>query len=134
MSNNTRLKRINEVKKPKLKIAKPIVEYEWFCGQKWQDMNEKALSVDPEHKPYVRGARSFPNLPDGWDDTKWIDVKRYRTWKCKSRNKKQFMKVKAGPIGWVRNFKDKIIEILGEDIYYNYTDTFLFKNLNDLIK
>ena len=29
---------------------------------------EQAISVDPDHREYVRAKRYFRNLPDAWDD------------------------------------------------------------------
>ena len=73
------------------KMAKLVVRNPNFsCGTKsFQGTREKALSLDPEHKPYVRGRRRYPNLPDGRSDTKWIRIK--KSWKYRTRKRKQWM-------------------------------------------
>jgi hypothetical protein len=72
------------------KMAKVVVRNPHFgCGTKaFAGTREKALSLDPEHKPHIRGSRKCPNLPDTYD-TKWIRVK--KSWKDRVRKKRQWM-------------------------------------------
>lgn len=52
---------------------------------------ERLLSVDEEHKPYIRSKRSINYLPNSWD-TQWIRRPK-KSWKEKSKNKHQYDKV-----------------------------------------
>jgi hypothetical protein len=52
---------------------------------------ERLLSVDEEHKPYIRGKRSTNYLPNSWD-TQWIRRPK-KSWKERSKNKHQYDKV-----------------------------------------
>jgi hypothetical protein len=75
----------------KLKVAKPCYRYDMWCGSKaFGGPREKSLAQDSMHKPYVRAARNANNLPDAWDDTKFI--KRQKSWKHRCKKKKQWMK------------------------------------------
>jgi hypothetical protein len=49
---------------------------------------ERKYSCDPEHKPYIRGKRSFRNLPEAWDDIPAFPIK--RSWK-RTKKRKQWM-------------------------------------------
>lgn len=75
------------------KMAKLVVRNPNFgCGTKaFSGTREKALSMDPENRQYVRGKRRYPNLPDGYSDTKWIKVRHFRCWKDRVRKKRQWM-------------------------------------------
>jgi hypothetical protein len=75
-----------------IKMAKLVMRNPHFhCGTKaFAGSYEKALSQDEDHKPYVRPSRNASNLPDSWDDTKWILVKRYRCWKDRVKKQKQW--------------------------------------------
>jgi hypothetical protein len=52
---------------------------------------ERLLSVDEEHKPYIRSKRSTNYLPNSWD-TQWIRRPK-KSWKERSKNKHQYDKV-----------------------------------------
>lgn len=49
---------------------------------------EKKYACDSEHKPYIRGRRSFSNLPDAWDEIPTSSIK--RSWK-RTKKRKQWM-------------------------------------------
>ena len=58
---------------------------------------EKALSLDEEHKPYVRGSRKWKSLPDTYD-TKWI--RRKKSWKHRAKKEHQWVKHAMHPTEW----------------------------------
>lgn len=92
----------------KLKMAKPVYRNPMFmCGVKaFGGPREKALSLDEEHKPYVRGARKYPHLPDAWSDTKFI--RRKKSWKHRVKKRHQWMPHFIVPSEWafIRDIRD----------------------------
>lgn len=71
-----------------MKRARPVYQFSFFIGTKSSCNNERALSVDPDIKPFVRAKRRNKNLPDSYD-TKWI--RRQRSWKHRCKKAKQWM-------------------------------------------
>jgi hypothetical protein len=67
---------------------------------------EKALSLDKDHKPYVRGARTWHHLPDSYDDTKWLV--RYRSWKHRVKKRHQWVAhvMRPNEWAWIRGIRD----------------------------
>lgn len=72
-----------------MKRAKPVYTMSNYIGTKASCNVERALSVDPEIKPFVRAKRSNKNLPNSYD-TKWI--RRQRSWKHRARKASQHIK------------------------------------------
>jgi len=108
MSKNTRINRITqEEKKVKLKIARPVPEFEIYHTRKWCDKNERQKCVSKEHKPYIRGKRGKAQQPNSYD-TQWIDTVSLKSWKHTSRKKKQWMKHKISKSEWVAKHQEKI--------------------------
>jgi hypothetical protein len=138
MSKNTRLKRITKEKKEKLKVARPVPEFDIYHTRKWCDRNERTLSVSEEHKPYIRGKRLKAGQPNSWE-TQWISRSQVKSWKSVSRKKKQWMKHKVTKSEWLNKFQTKVDKFLKNvlpkfDFSGNYfyriqiTETYLFKN------
>ena len=91
-----------------MKVAKPIYRNPnlGFCGSKaFSGTREKALSLDKEHRPYIRGSRMYPHLPNDWD-TKFIP--RQRSWKTRVKKRHQWVKhiMTPGEWRWVRGIGD----------------------------
>ena len=55
----------------------------WKYYRRVKTTQERRYAADKEHKPYVRGKRSFASLPNSYDD---LYFRREKTWKA--RNKK----------------------------------------------
>jgi len=51
---------------------------------------ERKYACSPEHKPYVRGKRRLPYLPEAWDDIYASNKYNKRSWK-KIKKRKQWM-------------------------------------------
>lgn len=62
---------------------------------------ERRMSCSEEHKPFVRGKRSYRNLPNSWDD---ISIgRRTYGWKAYKKFKKNWMK-----LGKFRDFEERV--------------------------
>ena len=70
-----------------MKLSKLIIRINQWIGRKSSCMAEKRKSYDKEVRPYIRPKRRPRMLPDSWD-TKWINVRQFRSWKdrCKKRH------------------------------------------------
>jgi len=55
----------------------------WAYYRRIRTTQERRYAADTEHKPYLRGSRSFHNLPNAYDD---LYFRREKSWKA--RNKK----------------------------------------------
>ena len=73
------------------KLAKEIFRINKHVGN-YSTIQEKRISLDEIHKPYVRSKRSCNNLPDSYSNTRWIH--RIKNWKHKSKVKHQWEKHK----------------------------------------
>ena len=73
------------------KLAKEIFRINKYAGN-YSSIQEKRISLDEMHKPYVRSKRSCKNLPDSYTHTRWIH--RIKNWKHKSKVKHQWEKHK----------------------------------------
>lgn len=92
--------------KQKPKMARLVYRNPHFNVGTYSTHSEMAMSLDDEHKPYVRSKRNFSNLPDGYSDTKWI--RRCRSWKHRARKRHQWMKHAMHPSEWafIRNIRN----------------------------
>lgn len=73
------------------KLAKEIFRINKYAGN-YSSIQEKRISLDEMHKPYVRSKRKSKNLPDSYTHTRWIH--RIKNWKHKSKVKHQWEKHK----------------------------------------
>ena len=75
----------------------PVFNYDcWVSVRKKlcrrvEDRSERQLSVSEEHKPFVRGKRSLPNLPNNYDDYFYRKIGS-RCWKDMHRCQHQWQK------------------------------------------
>ena len=68
---------------------KPYIKLRKMCGKKaFSNSREKARW--DEDKEYVRSSRCPNNLPDAWDDTKFLP--RYKGWKHRTKVHRQFLR------------------------------------------
>lgn len=72
-----------------LKKAKDWIRY-GLSISKYNNLQEKKLCEDDEHKPYIRGKRRKNYLPDSYTYTRWIHRPGHMSWKTISKNKKQY--------------------------------------------
>lgn len=59
----------------------------WGYYRKIRTTQERRYATACEHKPYVRGRRSFRSLPNTYDDLRYTDEK---TWKARHKVRKQW--------------------------------------------
>lgn len=76
-----------------LKLAKEIFRFPKWT-RSYSSIQEKRLSLDEMHKPFIRKKRSFNNLPDCWTNTRWIHRFGNCSWKKRSKVKHQWEKHK----------------------------------------
>lgn len=70
-----------------MKIAKLIYKFDIWVRH-FSCKKEKALSLDEDHKQYIRAKRNKNHLPDSWTDTRWIS--KIKSWKNRSKVKHQY--------------------------------------------
>lgn len=59
----------------------------WGCYRQVSTTQEKRITCIDEHKPYIRGKRSFRSLPSAYDDISFV---REKNWKSRTKHRKQW--------------------------------------------
>ena len=54
----------------------------WSYYRRIQTTQERRYAADHEHRPFVRGRRSYANLPNSWDD---YYFRREKNWKARDK-------------------------------------------------
>jgi len=54
----------------------------WSYYRPIQTTQERRYAADPEHKPFIRGRRSFAMLPNSWDE---FYIRRQKNWKARDK-------------------------------------------------
>ena len=63
----------------------------WAYYRRIRTTQERRCAANPEHKPFVRGRRSFENLPNSWDDFYFC---REKNWKARDKKARWHWEVK----------------------------------------
>ena len=72
-----------------MKLSKLIYIIDRWA-RRFSSKREKALSLDEDHKKYIRAKRNKNHLPDSWSDTRWIP--KIKSWKNRSKVSHQYEK------------------------------------------
>jgi len=85
-------------------------KFYWSYYRRFRTTQERRYSRSDEHKPYIRGRRSFRSLPNAWDD---IGHDREKTWKARTKVKRQWLVNKALHVDTVKSYSPRTVLLDG---------------------